>query len=149
MIFSEKTFRTFLVVGSGAAALVLWVFALSALAQNLPLKPLAEARILGWEVEEVKSDRFALRARYAYDWNGKPYTGATLFAPVYLNEISAVAGLKKEVAAPTRVLWINPAHPERSSLERVIPSGLLVRAAIATLVMFYFSFVYVRKYFRS
>lgn len=149
MIFSEKTFRLFLVLGSGAAALILWVFALSALVQNLPLRPLADARILGWEVEEVKSDRFALRARYAYDWSGKSYTGTTLFEAAYLNEISAIAGLRKAAAKPSRLLWINPAHPDRSSLERVIPCGLLARAAIAALVCFYFSFVYVRKYFSA
>ncbi len=144
MIFSEKNFRIFLVVGSGAVALVFLVLAFSVLAKNLPLKDLAEAEILGWEIEEVRSNRFALRARYAYDYNGKAYSGTTLFQPVYLNEISAVAGLKK-AAASSWPVWLNPSHPERSSLEKT----LLLRAAIATLVLFYFSFGYVRKYFNA
>lgn len=149
MIFSEKTFRVFLVIGSGAVALFFWAFALASLIKNLPLKPLAAARISGWEVEEVRSDRFALRARYTYDWEGKAYTGTTLFEPAYLNELSAISGLKKAAAASSWPLWINPSRPESSSLERVIPLGLLIRAAVATLVLFYFSFVYVKKYLKS
>lgn len=148
MIFSEKTFRIFLVVGSGSVALIFWVLALSVLAKNLPLEPLAEAQILGWEVEEVRSDRFALRARYSYDYNGKSYVGSTLFEPVYLNEISAISGLKKAAACSWPV-WLNPSRPERSSLEKLFPSVLLVRAVVATIVLFYFSLVYVRKYFSS
>ena len=147
MIFSEKTFRIFLVVGSGAVALIFWVFAIGALAKNLPLKQLGQARICGWEVEEV-SDRFALRARYAYDYKGRAYTGTTLFEDAYLNEQSAIAGLKK-AAGRSWPLWLNPSCPQSSSLEKNFPVGFLARASIASLVLIYFSFVYVKKYLRS
>ncbi len=148
MIFSEKTLWALLIAGSGAATLVLWIFALFALVQNLPLKAQVPAKILQWEVEEIKSDRFALRALYDYEINGKSYQGNTLFRPAYLNEFSAIADLK-EAARSSWTAWVSPSHPEKSTLEKIFPRGLLFRAITSSLVMIYFILVYRRKYFNN
>lgn len=139
--------RALLIAGSGAVSLLLWYFALSTLVQNISLKEPVSAKISQWEVEEVKTDRYALRALYNYDFGGRTYQGNTLFQPVYLNEFSAIADLKRE-ASSSKTAWISPSNPEKSTLEKISSLNFIVRAFISTLVMVYFILIYRRKYFK-
>jgi hypothetical protein len=148
MIFSEKSLRALLIAGSGAVSLLLWAFALKALVQNFPLKEQVVVKIQHWEVEEVKTDRFALRALYTYDLGGRTYQGNTLFQAAYLNQFSAIAGLK-EASKSQWTAWVNPSRPAQSSLEKIIPFGFILRAFISSAVMLYFVLVYRRKYFKT
>ena len=147
IIFSEKTLRAFLIGGSGAVALLFWYLAARGLVETVPLKSPVEASIQQWEIDEIRADRFALRARYAYQFGGQDYRGETLFAPVYLNESSAIAGLRK-AAERSWTAWVSASNPGKSSLEKALPIGLLFRASLATLVNIYFVFVYRKKYFK-
>lgn len=147
MIFSEKTLRALLIAGSGVVAFFFWFLAAVQLVHIIPLKAQAPAEILRWEVEEVKSDRYALKAIYSYRFQEKIYEGVTRLGPVYMNEISAISGIR-EAAKERWSAWVNPRRPESSSLEKIFPTGLIVRASVATLVSVYFVLIYRRKYFK-
>lgn len=147
MIFSEKTLRALLIAGSGVVAFFFWVLAAIQLVYTTSLTDRIPVEIFRWEVEEVKTDRYALKASYSYRFQEKNYEGTTRFEPVYMNEVCAISGIR-EAAKERWSAWVNPRRPEMSSLEKGFPKGLIARAAVATLVSVYFILIYRKKYFR-
>ncbi len=97
----------------------------------------AKARILQWEIVEIKN-RYALTADYTFEAQNKSWLGAfTLMPPHYLNEMAALSALK-ERAKENWTAWHNGKNPQISALEKSFPTGLLVRTLICYGVLAYF-----------
>ena len=106
-----------------------------------PLTEKVAVRITGWEVEEISSDQYALKARYAFERNGVNYLGESRFVkPLYLNQFSAIEALKEKAKLLDWSVWIDPENPAHSSLEKVFSTNLLFRAILSTIVTVYFFF---------
>ncbi|HSX37721.1 MAG TPA: hypothetical protein VLE95_02695 [Chlamydiales bacterium] len=106
-------------------------------------KQSAPARILKWEINEVKG-KFPIQASYVFEFGGKMWHGkARLSKPWHLNEAAARAFLQK-IAKREWVVWFNPDHPQKSGLEKLFPTGLLVRTFICYAVLVYFTFLFIR-----
>jgi hypothetical protein len=106
-------------------------------ARYFSLKEEAKAHIKQWEIEEIKN-RFALKADYTFDSQGKSWQGSsTLLPPHYLNEMAALEALKGR-AKESWTVWHNPKNPQVSALEKSFPTGLLIRSLICYGVLVYF-----------
>ena len=102
-------------------------------------------RVFQWEVQETGSDRYVLEANYSFELDGRVYHGNTLFAePIYLNQSSAIAALREQAIQPWSA-WFDHADPTHSSLEKIFPEGLLVRALVSSAVFLYFILFHRKK----
>jgi len=110
----------------------------------LSLKSRAAARIKEWEIVQ-SGGRFALRASYEFDAQGKRWSNSFILnPPYYLNEFSAFDSLK-EKAKESFEAWYAPQNPEISALERCFPMNLLFRTLICCGVLVYFFRLYKRS----
>ena len=107
------------------------------LKKYLSLKEQAPAKISQWELEEM-GDRWAVRAVYSIQAQGRSWENSTLFArPRPSNEEIALRELQ-QMAKQEWKAWYSPASPALSSLERVFPFNLLIRTVIVFFVSVYF-----------
>lgn len=68
-----------------------------------------------------KKAKYALEGSYNYEYSGKAYQAKTLLAPPYhLNRPSAKEEIEK-MQGLEWTAWVDPAHPEVSSLEKKFP----------------------------
>lgn len=111
------------------------------------LQEKAAAQVYKWEIIEKSSSQFALKASYAFDYQGKIHQGKTLFSkPYHLNRLSA----EKQINILNQriwTVWVQPSHPEHSTLERVFP---LKKCIYSLMVLgIYLYFVYLRQSLRK
>jgi len=74
------------------------------------------------EVEVIKkgSSKFALKAHYCFENQGKTYHGKTIFSkPYHLNRLSAEKQIK--IIPLSSACLVPTQHPEHSSIERLFP----------------------------
>jgi hypothetical protein len=135
--------KFWMILGCAVAAVALWVVggALFGLAHYWKLSRPVSAQVVEWKVQEISPSSFAIEALYTYEVQGKRYSGKTLFdKPIYLNPYAAASDLKKWEAL-TWQAWIQPSHPEISSLQRNFPSKKIVHALLTLGVVLYFLFL--------
>ncbi|MBF8262974.1 MAG: hypothetical protein HW387_639 [Parachlamydiales bacterium] len=139
-MLSKKTIYYALIALAALVSLYFWTMASRILFANHFLNRTAAARVIQWEVEEISSDQFAIKACYSFEIDGRVYHGNTLLAkPYYLNPPSAVAALKEKAKLSEPVTaWYRASDPTQSSLEKHFPLGLLLRALLASAVFIYF-----------
>lgn len=102
------------------------------------------AKISQWEIVPLKN-KFALKASYTFGFKEKIWQGSSVLnAPHHLNEMAALADLKKKAKEPWQV-YFKSHNPNISSLERTFPLGLLVRFSCSLCVLIYF-FVLNKRY---
>jgi hypothetical protein len=122
----------FLILGSLAAA---------ALYGHWRLAARVHATVDHWKVVKKSSSAYSIRGSYHFDFQGKVYQGSSILSPPYhLNRLSAeraISPLKKRVWT----VWVDPHHPQVSSLERVFPMKKIIYALVAFGVTLYFWFV--------
>lgn len=89
-----------------------------------------------------KGSKYALEVRYTYVYQGHTYSGKTLFAkPYYLNH-QAATDAKKSLEGMQWTAWVNPHHPEISSIQKIFPFKTTVYAVIVLGIFIYFCFLY-------
>lgn len=117
--------------------------ATGALFDYIVLKESADARVLRWEIKEMKG-KFPLTASYSFEAKGAVWQGVTrLGEPWHLSEGAAVSALKGK-AKEKWTVWFNPDYPEHSTLERSFPTGFILRTVIAFAVVGYFIIIFRR-----
>lgn len=146
MILSEKALRASLAWGSGLVSLILWALALNAYIQIYPLTKRVLAHVEKWQVEQMHSEHFRLRAIYSFKEGSRVFKGDTLLLGVYRNEMSAIRGLQRLAKEP-QTAWFDPLNPRQSSLEKHFTWNLFARAMLSTLVSFYFIYIYFKRRF--
>jgi hypothetical protein len=133
----QKIFFMFLILFSAVSAAFFTVQTGLAVYDFLTIREKTSGLALRWEIKEVKG-KFPLTCYYSFEANGSIWQGhAVLPKPWHLNEMSATAGLR-EKAKEDLLVWFDPKRPEKSTLERKFPSGLLSRAALSLSVLIYF-----------
>jgi hypothetical protein len=130
----------FLILGSLAAV---------ALYSYLRLEVSVFAVVDDWKVVKKSSSTYSIQGSYHFDFRGKTCQGSSVLPPPYhLNRPSAErARLKLEKEA--YLVWIDPRHPEISSLERLFPVKKTIYALVALGVALYFWFVETSSRIRS
>lgn len=105
------------------------------------LQEKAPAQVYKWKIREKSSSQFALKASYAFDYQGKTYLGKTRFAkPYHLNRLSAerqVNILKQK----NWTVWVQPGHPEHSTLERLFPLKKCIYSLMVLGIYLYFAYL--------
>lgn len=95
------------------------------------------ARITQWEITPKKG-RFALKAEYVFEAQGKTWQGSSILnPPYYLNEGAAFTALKRRAKEPWAAVF-QEKNPAVSSLENEFPKNLLFRSLISLGVLVYF-----------
>ncbi len=96
------------------------------------------AAIKEWKILEKSPSQFALKASYTFEYQGKVYRSKTVFAkPYHFNRISAEKQIKNISTQPWSV-WIQPSHPERSSLQKTFPLKKCLYSLMCLGVFLYF-----------
>lgn len=113
----------------------------------LSLKKSSAARISQWEIVELKG-RYALKAEYLFEAQGKNWPGSFILSPpYYLNEAAALSALKEKAKEPFRA-WYQPKNPPTSALEKNFPKSLMFRTILCGVVLIYFLFLK-RKFIKT
>lgn len=100
------------------------------------------AKILEWQVREMKNGKFAVAARFSYQIDEKFFEGLTVVQDrPYLNDHAALHAIKTREVAIDEAAWVNPHFPEKSTLLRRFPTYLLIKLLIVYGVIIYFSFL--------
>ena len=122
-----------------SASLDLWGY--------LRLEKKSIAKVEKWRVIKKGSSKFALKAHYCFENQGKTYHGKTIFSkPYHLNRLSAEKQIKNYTAQQWPV-WYQPSHPEHSSIERLFPFKKCFYSLMVLGVFLYF--VYLRHRYLS
>jgi len=123
------------------------ILAASSIADYCSRSESAEARILRWEINEMKG-KYPIKGYYSFEVKGAAWSGSTrLGEPWHLNEPAAIASLQ-EMAKRKWAVWYDPANPSLSSLEKNFPYGLAARALTCYGVLAYFA-LFARKFIRN
>jgi hypothetical protein len=101
------------------------------------LKISVEADIESWSVREMGSEQFAVIAHYTYFFNGISYTGQGRIGGIYPNPWAAQEAKSRFIKQKRRV-WIAPAHPERSVVEKHFPMKRVISAGVVIGLVIYF-----------
>ena len=130
-----------LILISSIAAIWFSFFFIKDIYAYLRLAQKSRATICSWEVKEKSESTFLLYAKYNYDYKGVMYEGSTLFKqPVFLNLPSAQKAILSLQDKPWSV-WLDPANPILSTLQRYFPFQEGIKATLCVLVTIYFVFL--------
>ncbi len=104
------------------------------------------AKVEKWKVVEKGSSKFAIKAYFSFENQGRVYQGQTTFSkPYHLNRLSAEKQIKIYTAQQWPV-WYQTKHPEHCSIDRVFPFKKCLYSLMVLGVFLYF--VYLRhRYF--
>lgn len=137
---SKRTFSLGLMLAVSAVLLYFLSSFLFALSTYFALREKVAARVSRWEVEEV-GGKYAIKATYAYEVQGKIWEAETMLAgPLYWNELAAISALR-EKAKESQTAWYCPKNPARSTLEKTFPHALFVKTLICFGILIYFYFL--------
>jgi hypothetical protein len=139
-MLSMRRFQLLLLSGVVLLALYFSYQSSKELYAYLPLQAKAPARVLQWEIEDVKG-KFALQAAYSFEAQGKIWENSfRLLKPYYWNEPAAISSMKR-LAKEEWSAWYDPKNPDHSALEKSLPIGLLFRTMICYGVLIYFFYL--------
>lgn len=98
-----------------------------------------------FSIQEINSEKYAVRAFYHYEVAGQTYEGKTIFeAPIFLNREAAEQHIQKHWYEKKWDVWVCPQQPSYSSLQKLFPFKALFNAVLSIGVLFYF--VWLRSY---
>ena len=96
------------------------------------------AKIEKWKVVEKGSSKFAIKAYFSFENQGRTYQGKTTFSkPYHLNHLSAEKQIKNYTAQQWPV-WYQQSHPEQCSIDRIFPFKKCLYSLMVLGVFFYF-----------
>ncbi len=123
-----------------SASLDLWA--------HMRLEKKTIAKVDKWKIIEKGASKFALKAHYTFEVQGKTHHGKTIFSkPYHLNRISAEKQIKIYTARQWPV-WYQHSHPQHSSIEHLFPVKKCLYGLMVLGVFLYF--VYLRhRYFAN
>ncbi|MGC2594696.1 MAG: hypothetical protein WA347_00270 [Rhabdochlamydiaceae bacterium] len=117
---------------SGAAMPGMWKF--------FRLNAQVSAKVLNWQIQELSSSRFVLKADYQFDASGTTYFSHTIFErPQFLNRFAAENYMRANGSKAWEA-WYRMGVPTCSSLEREFPKKQCLQALLTIGVFFYFFF---------
>jgi hypothetical protein len=90
-----------------------------------------------WQTIEDSSESFSLQAHYRYEFNGKSFTGSSPWKEVYRNSWAAEQDIKEFSKVKWKV-WIDPNHPDHSSLQKYFPFKECISSALLWGIFLYF-----------
>lgn len=91
-----------------------------------------------WTPYRLVDDHYAAKVNYIYLYQGTLYSGEDiLFDPIYRNE-QAIIDIIPELNAQTRKVWIDPANPKHSALQKSFPTKESVSLVILWGIFLYF-----------
>jgi len=97
----------------------------------------ATASVDRWEVEQVSTDDYFLRATYRYVVDGVEHHGESRLAGKHFrNEVAAQLGIR-DLQGKGVSVWYAPSHPEISQLERRFPFKTCIYSAILLILLAY------------
>ncbi len=114
----------------------------------LQLNVRAEVAVDRWQVQEIKSDQFAVVAHYVYAYQGKNYMGQGQVGGIYPNPWAANEA-KTRFAKQKWSAWLDPGHPDKSVIEKYFPIKRTLSAAVLLLLVFYFFILAVYMRFKE
>jgi hypothetical protein len=91
---------------------------LNQLYQYNRLEKQVEIKDISWAIRSFAADALSPQAEYHYEYEGKTYSGRTVWSERYLNEWTATEAIHR--MSPTTT-WIDPANPSYSSMEKSFP----------------------------
>lgn len=137
----SKPLWKILLIVVGALAVWRGAGATCSLWDYLRLGPEVSAQVSSWELLP-KGSKYALEAAFTYSYRGRDFTTQTVFSkPYFLNRASAEEHIQN-VSGMSWTAWVDPAHPEHASLERIFPLRELIYALCLVAIFLYF--VYLR-----
>jgi hypothetical protein len=90
-----------------------------------------------WEIKEIKSDQFEVRAYYSFKYQGREYQGSGRIGDLYPNPWAA-SHAKEQFYRGSWRAWFNPKHPDHSLLEKKFPLKRMLSAVILVGLFIYF-----------
>ena len=91
-----------------------------------------------WGVEQIKNEKFVLKARYNFVAKGEKYAGETLFKnDLYWNHWAAEESIKV-YEQKDWVVWYASTNPQYSTLQKNFPLKECISSAILWTLLFYF-----------
>jgi hypothetical protein len=102
--------------------------------QYTSLNKEAPAHIHQWETIPLKN-KFAIKADFSFEADGKAWPGSFTFPELYLNEWAALGDLKKKAKKPWISYYYTPYEPV---LEKNFPTSTLFKTAICYGTLAYF-----------
>ena len=89
-----------------------------------------------------RGSKYALEVSYTYVYQGRTFSGKTLLAkPYHLNRTAAMDA-KESMEGMEWTAWVNPQHPEISSIQKNFPFKKTLYAVIVLGIFLYFSFLF-------
>lgn len=86
--------------------------------------------LIQWDVLCLKEENYVLKGSYEYTYEGKCFRGEHQFdKPIFTSPHSA-AYIREKHQKRNWPVWINPLHPERSTLQRVFSIELIVKTML-------------------
>jgi hypothetical protein len=100
-----------------------------------------------WSVEASKDDHFLIHSHYQFIREGILYQGQTTWDEGYPNRWAAEA-VKNRLAAQSWKVWIDPSHPDYSTLQKTFPFKQCLSTIVLWSLLAYFFLLgnYVKKY---
>ncbi|MFC2049499.1 hypothetical protein ACFLR2_02350 [Chlamydiota bacterium] len=120
-------------------ALAIWFIVTAGLEvyRYTQLKVQTEVQVDQWSVQEIKSDQFAVVAHYLYTYQEKNYVGQGRVGGIYPNPWAAQEA-KSRFSKQKWSVWLNPARPEKSFIEKQFPIKKSLSAAVLIGLVIYF-----------
>ena len=99
-----------------------------------------------WNIVEESSETFTIHANYRYEYNDKFFIASSPLSDIYRNSWAAEQEIK-EFSQIKWKTWIDPQHPDHSSLQKKFPFKECISSIILWGIFLYFLFVgfYVAK----
>lgn len=137
---NSSRIQLFFILGVMAITLHFSILFGKELTRYLLLNGTTSGKITQWEIIPI-GGRFALKADYTFKVQEKNCSGSFLLnPPYYLNEIAALAELKKKAKQPWPIHY-RTGNPQISALEKSFPLNLLFRFACCIGVVIYLFFI--------
>lgn len=93
---------------------------------------------IDWSIEQVKSNRYILKAYYQYSVNGADYEGMTRFLSKRYPNVWAAEMGAEELSQSSISVWYSGKQPKKSSLYKFIPIKSFLSSATLFVLIGYF-----------
>jgi hypothetical protein len=106
--------------------------------QYYSLRQRVNVQIVEIDIREVKNNKFYIIAKYSYAFREKKYLGEGNLGDTYLNIWAAREAQKKLTVLQGLNGWLDPNHPEKSSIVKNFPLKKTISATILLGLTIYF-----------
>jgi hypothetical protein len=104
------------------------------------LRESAPATITDWSVAPKKENRYSVRAKFIFDYEGKPCDGNSEVGQIFPNPWAAENGIATFSQKAWQV-WFDPNHPEKATLEKHFPFKVTISFLVILGLVIYFCYL--------